>query len=161
MKHAAVVAALALFALSACDKPADKAPEIKTSAQASAPVASASPSSTQGATMAIAPSLTVPAGHPGMSAMGMGGDVPAAGHRPLKMERAQVVSHIDIPQFTYLEVKQDDKTLWLASKAIAVKDGDTIKFAVDSTMDNFTSATLKRTFESLTFVSDAAVVGGK
>jgi len=157
MKYAAVMAALTVFMLSACNKPADKAPE-KTTAQSEVP-AMPGASSAQG-TMAIAPGLSVPAGHPSI-ATGMGSDIPAAGHRPLKMERGLVISHIDIPQFTYLEVKQDGKTLWLASKSIDVKDGDTVAFAVDSTMGNFTSTTLKRTFESLTFVSDAAVVSGK
>jgi len=154
MKYAAAVAALVVFALSACSKPTEKAPE-KTTAQAEVP---SMPAAELGDTKAIAPGLSVPAGHP---SMGMGGDMPAAGHRPMKMERGQVVSHIDIPQFTYLEVKKDGKTLWLASKAIAVNDGDTIEFAVDSAMSNFTSTTLKRTFETLTFVSDATVVGAK
>lgn len=161
---AALVAALVVLTLPACDKPAEKAPQ---KAIAQAPAAPEGDASSKGM-MSIAPGMQVPAGHPPMSSMGgmggmmgMGGDVPAAGHKALPKERGQVVSHIDIPQFTYLEVKQDGKKLWLASRSITVKDGDTIEFTVDSTIDNFTSTTLKRTFDSLTFVGEATVVGAK
>lgn len=160
---AALTAAAVVLTLSACDKPADKAPE-KVTAQAPAVSVEKTPQEM----MAIAPGMQVPAGHPSISSMegmsgmmGMDGDMPASGHKALPKERGQVISHIDIPQFTYLEVKQDGKTKWLASRSIAVKDGDAIEYTIDSTIDNFTSSTLKRTFDSLTFVGEATVVTGK
>ena len=73
-------------------------------------------------------------------------------------QRAIVVSTKDIPQFTFIEVKQDGQTRWLAASTVAVKKGDVIAFDHGSTMENFTSKTLKRTFSSITFVIQVSVV---
>jgi len=73
-------------------------------------------------------------------------------------QQATVVSSIDVPDFTYIEVKDGDQTRWLASTTLGVKKGDVIEFVEDSTMDEFTSKTLNRTFSSLTFIRNASVV---
>jgi hypothetical protein len=75
-------------------------------------------------------------------------------------QKATVISSQDVPQFTYLEVKQGDQTRWLAASTIAVKKGDVIQFDNGSTMTNFTSKTLNRTFPSITFVNRVTVVNG-
>ncbi len=101
----------------------------------------------------MAPTTGVkPQGHP----TGMRAAMMAAEAGP--MIKATVVSSIDIPQFTYLQVKQGERLRWLASASVAVKEGDLIEFEEDSTMANFTSKTLNRTFDSLTFVNSAHVV---
>ncbi len=97
-----------------------------------------------------------PAGHPTAMPDGLA-EMLASEAGPVVT--ATVISHIDIPQFTYLQVKQGDRVRWLAAASVSVKDGDRIEFEEDSTMQNFTSKTLQRTFDSLTFVNSARVVG--
>jgi hypothetical protein len=76
-------------------------------------------------------------------------------------QKATVISTQDVPQFTYLEVKQGDQTRWLAASTIAVKKGDVIQFDNGSTMLNFSSKTLNRTFPSITFVNRVVVAKGE
>ena len=154
MKHLALITTLALFTLTACDeKPAEK------------PAAPA-PSMTRTAPP-IAPGTPMPAGHPDIS----GAMSPAATlsgmtdiEQPtesVQTQQAIVISSIDIPQFTYLEVKQGGKTRWIAAATLAVKKGDIIDFDEGSTMSNFNSKALNRTFPSITFVNHASVAKGQ
>ena len=71
---------------------------------------------------------------------------------PPLTQKAQVLSTINVPQYTYLEVKQDNNTRWLATTTFAAKKGDTIQFDDGTAMTNFNSKTLNRTFPSITFV---------
>lgn len=101
----------------------------------------------------------LPAGHPPINnnqANGMPGAADI-----LQSQEGMVVSSIDIPQFTYLEVKQNDQTRWIAASTVAAKKGDVIKFDSGTTMTNFNSKTLNRTFPSITFVNRVTVVAGK
>lgn len=72
-------------------------------------------------------------------------------------QKGKVVSTIDVPQYTYLEVSQDGKTRWLAGSTLAVKKGDTVQFDDGMEMQNFKSTTLNRTFPSITFVNRVEV----
>jgi hypothetical protein len=76
-------------------------------------------------------------------------------------QRATVVSTIDIPQFTYLEVTQDKQTRCLAAATIAAKKGDVIQFDRGETVTNFNSKALNRTFASITFVNRVSIVVAK
>ena len=76
-------------------------------------------------------------------------------------QSATVISTIDIPQFTYIEVKQNNQTRWLASRTVAMKKGDTIQFDHGETVENFNSKALNRTFPSITFINHATVVKNK
>lgn len=151
MKHLALVTTLALVTLAACDnKPADK------------PVAPA-PTMTQTAPP-IAPGTPMPAGHPDINGTTMSPAATLSGMTDVEQptesvqtQQATVISSIDIPQFTYLEVKQDGKTRWIAAATLAAKKGDIIDFDEGSTMSNFTSKALNRTFPSITFVNNASV----
>lgn len=174
MKNITFIIILVLFALSACNKSAEQA------AQKPAETASSMAETMSDDTMpdemasddmmaeddmmdsAMMDSsgesdMSMPEGHPGM---GMNGphDMMSDGPVATDLQRATVISSIDVPQFTYLEVDQDGQTRWLAATTVAVKKGDIVEFTEDSTMDNFTSKTLNRTFDTLTFVSHAAVV---
>ena len=171
MKNFVLIFILALsVVLVACnDKPADK------------PTQKAAVATTESRDLMAPPieaGTPMPADHPGMDqemgqgmGQGMGMDqghpgIPMTSPHDMtlgqpgsgQMQRATVISSIDVPQFTYLEVDQDGKTRWLASTTIAVKKGDTIDYIEDSTMNNFTSKTLNKTFDSLTFVNHAEVV---
>lgn len=159
MKNAVLIITIALFTLAGCDKPADKAAEKPAATQPAMNDTMAPHPGMDNSMMdsPMGPGMSMPQGHPGMG----GGDA----HEPMtgmpsgvELQRATVVSSIDVPQFTYLEVEQDGKTRWLAATSIAVKKGDVVEFAEDSTIDNFTSKALNRTFDTLTFVSHAEVV---
>jgi len=146
MKHAVLIAALAIFALAACNskKSDDKA-------------AAVVPATSEKAAPPIAPTTPFPTGHPNISA-GSSGDSASGMPTAEQTQQATVVSSIDVPDFTYIEVKDGDQTRWLASTTLGVKKGDVIEFVEDSTMDEFTSKTLNRTFSSLTFIRNASVV---
>ena len=132
-----IVALLAVVAVTACDKkPKDTfVPDPVMPSSSSAPL---------------------PPGHPAINPAGAMS--PSSGAE--LTQKATVISSQDVPQFTYLEVKQGDQTRWLAASTIAVKKGDVIQFDNGSTMTNFTSKTLNRTFPSITFVNRVTVVNG-
>lgn len=64
-----------------------------------------------------------------------------------------VLSTINVPTYTYVEVSQGKKTLWLATTISGVKKGDTVRFDDGLVMNNFYSKSLKRTFPSIVFVN--------
>lgn len=75
-------------------------------------------------------------------------------------QQGTVLSSIDVPQYTYIEVRQDKQSRWLAASTVAVKKGDVIRFDDGMLMTNFYSKSLKRTFPSISFVNKVEV-GGK
>jgi hypothetical protein len=68
-----------------------------------------------------------------------------------------VLSTIDVPTYTYVEVSQGKKTMWLAALTTPVKKGDMVHFDNGMPMKNFYSKSLKRTFPSIVFVSQLVV----
>ena len=74
---------------------------------------------------------------------------------------AKVVSSISTLSYTYIEVIQDGKTLWLAADVITLKPGERIHFDEGIRMTNFHSSDLKRTFPTMTFVEQVAVIAEK
>ena len=76
-------------------------------------------------------------------------------------ETAKVVSTIDVPQYTYIEISQGKTTRWLAAATVKVKKGDTIRFDPGMVMSNFHSKSLNRTFPSIAFVNRVAVGNAK
>ena len=135
MKYAVLITILTILALTGCDKkPRDTfVPEqVQQSAAA------------------------LPAGHPAINPVGP--TVSPSDRTDVELtQKATVISSQDVPQFTYLEVKQGDKTRWLAASTIAVNKGDVIQFDDGSTMLNFNSKTLNRNFPSITFVNRVVV----
>jgi hypothetical protein len=73
----------------------------------------------------------------------------------------KVVSSINTAGYTYIEVNQDGKTLWLAAEVTALKPGDQIRFDEGALMTNFYSSSLERDFPAVLFVSGVAVIAGK
>jgi hypothetical protein len=140
MKHTALISALLVLALTACGKKPSEKPFVPD------PV--------------IPPSGALPPGHPPInssdSAM-TSSDAPGVA----QTQKATVVSTIDIPQFTYLEITQDKQTRWLATSTIDAKKGDAIQFDSGSTMVNFNSKALNRTFPSISFVNRVTVINKK
>lgn len=72
-------------------------------------------------------------------------------------QQASVLTTINVPKYTYIEVLQDKKTRWLASTTTTVKKGDTIRFDQGMVMTNFYSKRLKRTFPNIAFVENMEV----
>lgn len=140
MKLTALFTALVMLALTGCDK--------KPSEETSVPPP------------AISSSATLPPGHPPINTDAQTESLSEAPDVE-QTQKATVVSTIDIPQFTYLEVKQDNQTKWLAASTIAAKKGDVIQFDHGETVKNFNSKALMRTFPSITFVNRVTIVKGK
>ena len=100
---------------------------------------------------------TLPAGHPHVDTKKEGKGAPNA-QLP---QKAKVLSTIDAAQYTYLEVTQNKKTLWLAATTVAVKKGDVVRFDDGMVMTNFHSKTLNRTFPAVTFVNRVVITNEK
>ncbi len=132
MKQTALFAALIMLALAACDKKPSEDPFVPS------PMSSSSNS--------------MPAGRLPMNTMNQLQSINGA-PKVEQSQKATVVSTIDIPQFTYIEISQNNQNRWLATGTVAVKKGDVIQFDSGSTMDNFKSKALNRTFASITFVN--------
>lgn len=58
--------------------------------------------------------------------------------------------------YTYVRVKENDKSFWIAAPQLELKKGETISFYEQMMMEQFTSRTLKRTFDRILFVSAIA-----
>jgi hypothetical protein len=99
----------------------------------------------------------VPSGHP---PIGVKSQDQGASDAQLP-QKAKVLSTIDVPQYTYLEVSQNNKTTWLAAPTVAVKKGDVVRFDNGMTMTNFHSKSLNRTFPSILFVNTVVVTKDK
>lgn len=105
----------------------------------------------------VAAAQPLPAGHPSVDVKSGGKAAPAA-QLP---QKAKVLSAIDAKPYTYLEVTQNNKTLWLAANAVSAKKGDVIRFDNGMVMKNFHSKTLNRTFPSVLFVSSVVITKEK
>ena len=64
-----------------------------------------------------------------------------------------MLSVIQVPGYTYVEVRNNGRNLWLAGNPIEIAEGDIISWTDAAMMRNFESKALGRTFEELMFVS--------
>jgi len=76
-------------------------------------------------------------------------------------QKGKVLSTINAGQYTYIEVSQGKKAMWLAASAVAVKKGDVIRFDSGMIMNNFHSKTLNRDFPTIRFVNRVIVANNK
>jgi len=72
--------------------------------------------------------------------------------------QGRVVSVTPSAGYNYIEVQQGGGNTWLAAPMTPVKVGNTITWSGGSTMKDFTSSSLKRTFESIIFVGAVQVL---
>jgi hypothetical protein len=71
----------------------------------------------------------------------------------------KVVSTADAAGYTYMELSgADGKKFWIAAPTTKVKVGDNVRFNDSMMMTNFASKGLKRTFDTILFVSSTTVV---
>lgn len=101
------------------------------------------------------PAQQAPAGtpqanpHQGMAPQ----EIPAgAGHK------GKVVTTMDAAGYTYLEVEENGKKLWVAVMQTPLKVGEIVEFPDSPPMTNFQSKTLKRTFEKIIFAPGVRIV---
>jgi len=101
------------------------------------------------------------------SAVAVAAEAPSAKHAAGAMtiaansqfpHQGKVISSIDASIYTYIEVSEGGKTVWLAAPTVAVKKGETVGYDDGAVMTNFFSKSLNRTFETVIFVGKAAVV---
>ena len=73
--------------------------------------------------------------------------------------RGQVLSSIQVPGYTYIEVRNDGRNVWLAGNPVEVAEGDVISWGQSAVMQNFKSTALDRVFDEVLFVSAVYQVG--
>jgi hypothetical protein len=98
---------------------------------------------------------SVPPGHPPMPAP-VATPSAAAGSR-----QGRVVQTMESAGYRYAEVDFCGSTSWIAGPATPVEVGQTIETGPGSTMHDFRSSSLDRTFASIDFVRSVAVVDGE
>ncbi|MDH4283979.1 MAG: sel1 repeat family protein [Gallionellaceae bacterium] len=74
--------------------------------------------------------------------------------------KGTVISHVVGGGYSYIELNEKGKTVWISAPKIDTKEGDIVRFTEGSPMTNYYSKSLNRTFESVLFVG-TAVVGDK
>lgn len=88
-----------------------------------------------------------------------GGDNAPAGNdtavsdADLTGSRGQVLSSIQVPGYTYIEVRNNGRTIWLAGTPVEVEEGEVISWGQSAVMQNFKSSALDKVFEEILFVS--------
>jgi hypothetical protein len=75
------------------------------------------------------------------------------GDAELTGNRGRVLSSIQVPGYTYIEVRNNGRSLWLAGNPVEVAKGDVISWGQSALMQNFKSKALDKTFEEIIFVS--------
>ena len=71
--------------------------------------------------------------------------------------QGKVISMIDAGYYTYIEVPEGNKTVWLAALEVAVKKDDMISYSNGPVTTDIYSKSLGRTFEKVIFVSKVDV----
>ena len=86
-------------------------------------------------------------------------NIAAISDADLTGNRGQVLSSIQVPGYTYIEVRNNGRNVWLAGNPVEVAKGDVISWGQSAAMQNFKSTALDRVFEEILFVS-AVYQGG-
>ncbi|WP_207063250.1 hypothetical protein [Motiliproteus sp. SC1-56] len=76
-----------------------------------------------------------------------------AASRQLAANQGEVVEALQAGGYSYVQVRQGDKTFWVAGSQLDTTPGAVIEWGQASPMKNFTSKSLGRTFEEIYFVS--------
>ena len=77
---------------------------------------------------------------------------PAESPQPSSLS-GKVVETVDSGGYTYVRIEKAGKKIWVAVPKMKVAVGQELSFQPGMTMDNFTSKTLNRTFETIVFSS--------
>ncbi len=66
----------------------------------------------------------------------------------------KIVDFINVPNYTYLQVKENGNEYWIAAPQTKVEKGETIYYSNGMEMKNFHSNTLNKTFDVIYFVQN-------
>ena len=80
---------------------------------------------------------------------------------PAMAGEGKVLSSIATAGYTYVEVEQSGKTIWIAANRLEVAPGNLIRFDEGAMMTNFKSSSLDRTFPAVLFVAQVEVIAEK
>ena len=73
--------------------------------------------------------------------------------------KGKVLDTMDASIYTYIQVSSEKGTVWIATTRTKVAKGDTISYPDDGVvMNNFTSKSLNRKFDSIIFVDKMSVL---
>lgn len=98
-----------------------------------------------------------PPGHPS-PADAMQLMLPGAARHAALTRVGEVLDAIDANEYTYVELRENGRSLWIATARIALSRGDILRFDDGVVMTNFHSKLLQRTFPAVMFVSEVAVM---
>lgn len=71
--------------------------------------------------------------------------------------KGTVISHVVGGGYSYIELDENGKKVWISAPKIDTKAGDIVRFTEGSPMTNYYSKSLNRTFETVLFVGTAIV----
>jgi len=77
----------------------------------------------------------------------------------LGLRKGKVASTMSAAGYTYVEVAEQGKKIWVAVMGIKVKKGDEVEFPDSAPMENFHSKSLNRTFDQIIFAPAMRVNG--
>jgi hypothetical protein len=92
-----------------------------------------------------------PSGH------GAGGPVDMRKSDAPLTKKGKVLSAVDTKSFTYIEVQDGGKKLWVVSPTIAVKNGNLISYADGPAQAKYHSASLNRDFSNVVFTTRVVI----
>ncbi|SDZ84038.1 NrfJ-related protein [Nitrosospira multiformis] len=88
-----------------------------------------------------------------------GTSTPATGAATgMPANEGKVLSTLDAPGYTYMELANTEKRFWIAAPTMRVKVGDRVRFDQSLVMKNFNSKTHNRTFKEIIFANSATVI---
>jgi hypothetical protein len=73
---------------------------------------------------------------------------------PEGTHKVEVIESMNASSYTYMRVEEDGNEFWIAAPQMNVNNGDVYYFSKSLEMQNFSSATLNRTFDKILFVED-------
>ncbi|MCG9697218.1 NrfJ [Shewanella sp. Isolate11] len=68
------------------------------------------------------------------------------------VHEGKVLETMNAGGYTYVQIKEPNKTFWAAGPQVEIAKGDTVVVQEQMWMNGFTSKTLNRTFDELLFV---------
>lgn len=77
------------------------------------------------------------------------------------VHNVQVEEKIDASNYSYLRVKENGNSYWIAVNQMEIEPGENVIFSKSIEMKDFKSESLNKTFESILFVEDAKKSGSE
>lgn len=105
------------------------------------------------------PPMDGPAVPAGKLAPGTKAPMPANMRQPEgPASQGKVIETTSAAGYTYLLLESGGKQFWVAGTQVTAKEGDVVSYITNVTMQNFTSKTMNKTFDSIIFASSVSVV---